>query len=159
MYYIVYTFIYRCPYYIYLFPGTINKDEYDSVLLWYQKILPLNPSVCLRYIKIKELLFTLFSIDGKLDYVIMLLALCKDDSSAIGLIKAISLVLDRNIMVDQDDDVSHINEQHDIELLIETLYKTLMICLKNYLVNNGLLDFYGIRNKRKEICIYIFFLK
>jgi hypothetical protein len=78
----------------------------------------------------------MFSIGGKLDYKIMLLTLCKDDSSAMGLIKAISLVMDQNIMFNQDD-VSHINKQHDIELLIETLYKTLMICLKNYLVNNG----------------------
>lgn len=133
-------YIYCCLNLIYPFPGTIDKDEYDSVLLWYQKTLPSNPSVCLRYMKIKDLLFTMFSIGGKLDYIIMLLALCKDNSPVMGLLKAISLVLDRNIMVDIDlkDDISHGNEKHDIELLIETIYKTSFICLKNYLVNNGL---------------------
>lgn len=87
--------------------------------------------------KIKDLLFTMFSIDGKLDYIVMLLALCKDYSSIMGLIKAISLVMDRNITVDCEDDVSHINEKHDTEFVMETLFKTLMICLNNYLVNNS----------------------
>ncbi|XP_022183115.1 uncharacterized protein LOC111042724 [Myzus persicae] len=112
--------------------GTIDKDEFDSVLLWYQKILPPNPSIYFRFIKIKELLFKTFSINGKLDYVTMLLVLCKDNHSFVGLMKAISLVTDQNIMVDELDSSNSMNERHSVNLPTDTIYKILMICLKNY---------------------------
>ncbi|XP_025198187.1 uncharacterized protein LOC112596641 [Melanaphis sacchari] len=112
--------------------GTIDKDEFDSVLLWYQKTLPPNPSIHFRFIKIKELLFKIFSVDGKLDYIAMLLVLCKDNNSIMGLIKAINLITNQNIMNDEFDNSNLMNERHSINLPIETLYKILMICLKNY---------------------------
>lgn len=101
------------------------------MLLWYQKTLPPNPSIYFRFIKIKELLFKTFSIDGKLDYIAMLLALCKDNRSIMGLIKAISLITNQTIM---NDESNKWNERHSIDLSIETVYKILMICLKNYKV-------------------------
>jgi len=103
-------------------------------LLWYQKTLPSNPSIYLRFLKIKDLLFTIFSIDGELDYVTMLLAFCKDDCSITGLIKAVSLRMDHNIMFDQNNSSSCSNENDLINFPIETLYTTLIICLKNYMV-------------------------
>ncbi|XP_015363135.1 PREDICTED: uncharacterized protein LOC107161292 [Diuraphis noxia] len=112
--------------------GTIDKDEFDSVLLWYQKMLPPNPSIYFRFIKIKELLFKTFSNDGKLDYIAMLLVLCKDNHSIMGLIKAISLITNQNIMVDEFDNSNSINERYSINLPIDTIYKIVMICLKNY---------------------------
>jgi len=103
-------------------------------LLWYQKILPPNPSIYFRFIKIKELLFKTFSNDGKLDYVAMLLVLCKDNHSIMGLIKAISLITNQNIMVDEFDNPNCTNERCSINLPIDTIYKIVMICLKNYKV-------------------------
>jgi len=76
----------------------------------------------------------MFSIDGKLDYVTMLLVLCKDNHSITGLIKAISLIINQNIMINELDDFNHVNEIRSIKLPTETIYKTLMICLKNYKV-------------------------
>lgn len=120
----------------FIFIGTISKDDYDSVLLWYEYILPINPSVCFRYMKIKDLLFTIFSIGNKLDYLVMLLAFCKDNCSVLGLIKAINLMTNQQIMLNEynnsnyDDD----NHNHSIKFSMETLYKILMICLKNYMV-------------------------
>lgn len=118
--------------YFFAFSGILNKVDYDSVLLWYQKSLPPNPSICFRFIKIKNLIFNIFSIDGKFDYLTMLFAFCKDSISIMGLIKAISLLMDQNIMLDQYD--NNVYEKHSINLSMETLYKTLLICLKNYLV-------------------------
>lgn len=115
--------------------GFIDKDDFDSISLWYQKTLP-SPSINLRYIKIKDLLFNIFSIDGKLDYIAMLLAFCKDECPVKGLIKAISLVMNQKIMLDQSHSCNYINEEHSIQLSLETLYKTLIICLKNYMVSN-----------------------
>lgn len=119
-------------YFLFSFSGVIDKDDYNSVLLWYQQSLPSNPSTCLRFMKIKNLIFDIFSINGKFDYLGMLLAFCKDDVSIMGLIKAISLVMDQNIMYDQYDESLYKNRS--IDLSVETLYKTLLICLKNYLV-------------------------
>jgi len=98
-------------------------------------MLPPNPSICFRFIKIKALLFKTFSIDGKLDYVAMLLVLCKDNHSIMGLVKAISVITNQNIMVDEFDNSDCMNERHTINLPIDTIYKILMICLKNYKVN------------------------
>lgn len=64
----------------------------------------------------------------------MLLALCKDENTAIGLIKAVSLVMGRNIMLEQHDDLHDVNEFNSIKLPMEILYKTLFISLKNYMV-------------------------
>jgi len=114
--------------------GSIDKADFDSVSLWFQKLLPLNPSVHLRYLKIKHLLFEIFSIDNKLDYVRMLLAFCKDDCSIVGFMKAICLVMDKNIMLDGQNDPDRVNEKHTVQLPMETLYKTLISCLKNYMV-------------------------
>lgn len=61
----------------------------------------------------------------------MLLALCKDNNSIMGLIKAISLIINQKIMSDESNKW---NERHSIDLSIETVYKILMICLKNYKV-------------------------
>lgn len=61
----------------------------------------------------------------------MLLALCKDNHSIMGLIKAISLITNQKIM---NDESNKWNEKHSIDLSIETVYKILMICLKNYKV-------------------------
>lgn len=97
-------------------------------------MLPPNPSIYYRFIKIKELLFKTFSIDGKLDYVAMLLALCKEDHSIMGLIKAISLITNHNIMVDQLDNFNHVNKRNSIQLPMETLKEILFISLKNYMV-------------------------
>lgn len=116
--------------------GFIDKDDFDSVLLWYQKTLPPNPSIHLRYIQIKDLLFNTFSIDQKLDYITMLLALCKDECPVKGLIKAISLVMNQKITLYQPDSCNIINEEHSIQLSLDTLYKTLIICLKNYMVGS-----------------------
>lgn len=114
--------------------GCIGKADFDSVSLWFQKSLPLNPSVHLRYLKIKHLLFKIFSTGDKLDYVRMLLALCKDDCSIVGFMKAICLVMDKNIMLDGQNDSNCVNEKHTVKLPMETLYKTLISCLKNYMV-------------------------
>lgn len=122
------------------FSGTLNKVDYDSVLLWYEQSLPPNPSICFRFMKIKNLIFRIFSIDGKFDYLVMLLAFCKDTISIIGLIKAISLLMDQNIMLDQYD--NNVYKNNSINLPMETLYKTLLVCLKNYLVNY---DFISLR--------------
>jgi hypothetical protein len=103
-------------------------------LLWYQKTLPPNPSIYFRFIKIKELLFEIFSIGGKIDYIAMLLVLCKDSHSIMGLIKAISLITNQNIINDEFDNSNREDERHSINLPIETVYKILMICLKNYKV-------------------------
>lgn len=98
-------------------------------------MLPPNPSIYFRFIKIKELLFKTFSNGGKLDYVAMLLVLCKDNHSIMGLIKAISLIMNQNIMVDEvDNSNSIINERYSINLPIDTIFKIVMICLKNYKV-------------------------
>lgn len=121
-------------YTLFTFLGTIDKDDFDSVLLWYQKILPTNPSVCFRYMKIKDLLFRIFSIDGRLDYLTMLLALCKDDCSILGLIKAISLIMNQQNMFDISDNINIDYENHFIKFSMNTLYKTLIMCLKNYMV-------------------------
>lgn len=64
----------------------------------------------------------------------MLLVLCKDSHSIMGLIKAISLITNQNIINDEFDNSNSENERHSINLPIETLYKILMICLKNYKV-------------------------
>lgn len=79
-------------------------------------------------------MFETFSAGGKLNYVEMLLALCKDENSIMGLTKAISLVLNRNVML--ENECININENDAIKLSIEILYKTLNICLKNYMVIN-----------------------
>jgi len=97
-------------------------------------MLPPNPAIYFRFIKIKELLFKTFSNDGKLDYVAMLLVLCKDNHSIMGLIKAISIITNQNIMVDEFDNSNSINERYSINLSIDTIYKIVMICLKNYKV-------------------------
>ncbi|VVC27324.1 Hypothetical protein CINCED_3A004966 [Cinara cedri] len=117
--------------------GTIDRDGFDSVLLWYEKKLPSSPSIYLRDLKIKDLLFMIFSTDdGKFDYIAMLLALCKDNNSTTGLIKAISLLTDQNILDRQDisaADDDHLNKNHCLKLPMETVYNTLIICLKNYM--------------------------
>lgn len=64
----------------------------------------------------------------------MLLVLCKDTHSFMGLIKAISLITDQNIIVDEFDNSNSMGERHSINLPIDTIYKILMICLKNYKV-------------------------
>lgn len=76
----------------------------------------------------------MFSIDGKLDYLMMLLAMCKDDSPIMGLMKAISLIIDYNIMTDQHDGSNNENEKHSNSVSMESLYETLVACLKNYMV-------------------------
>lgn len=64
----------------------------------------------------------------------MLLAMCKDDSSIIGLLKAISLIIDNNIMTNQHYGSNDENEKHSILVSMESLYETLVACLKNYMV-------------------------
>lgn len=84
---------------------------------------------------VKDLLFKVYSVDGKLDYISMLFGLCKDDYSITGLMKAISLVYDQNITVEKPDESRCMNdEQRSIRLPMEKLYKTLIVCLKNYMV-------------------------
>lgn len=119
------------------FSGTINKDNFDSVFLWYQTTLMSSPSVHLRYLKAKDLLFTIFSVDGKLYYMTMLLALCRDDTPLMGLMKAISIVVNRNVTNDQhhNNDVDdRTNDKHSYQLSRKLLYEVLTICLKNYMV-------------------------
>lgn len=84
---------------------------------------------------IKDLLYKMFSTDGKLDYISMLFGLCKDDCSIMGLMKAISLVTDQHIMLEQPEDSHNVNEERrSIRLPMETLYKTIVVCLRNYMV-------------------------
>lgn len=127
----------------------MDRDAFDSVLLWYQKTLPPSPSDCLRDLKIKDLLFTIFSIGGgQFDYITMLLALCKDDRPTMGLIKAISLLTGRNILPNQRCDSnsgysgSHYPDEKNCQQLLpmETVYNTLIVCLKNYMVGISVLS-------------------
>lgn len=102
------------------------------MLLWYQTALMASPSVQLRYLKAKELLFTIFSVDGSLRYVTMLLALCRDASSpATGLAKAVSVLTDRDVA----DDGARTNGPA-VRLSAKLLYNVLAICLKNYMVSD-----------------------
>jgi len=127
------------------FSGTVNEADFDSVLLWYQTTLMSSPSVHLRHLKAKELLFAVFSVDGVyVHYVTMLLALCRDDVPVMGLIKAISVVTGRNVMNDRHDDDDHdhdhddhdhrTNGKHTDKLSIKLIYEVLTVCLKNYTV-------------------------
>lgn len=126
-----------------IFLGTIDKNDFDFVLLWYQKILPRNPSICFRYMKIKDLLFRIYSIEGRLDYLTMLLALCKDDCSILGLIKAISLIMNQeNEIFNINNNFDNDSENHFIKFSMETLYKTLIMCFKNYMVMYNFCIFY-----------------
>lgn len=84
--------------------------------------------------KTKDLLFSIFSIDGDLDYIVMLLAMCKDDQPIMGLIKAISLIVDHNIMIDQYNGFNNLNENQSASVSTESLYEALVACLKNYMV-------------------------
>lgn len=64
----------------------------------------------------------------------MLLTLCKDKRTTIGLIKVVSLVTSRNIMPKQHDNLHNVNEIYSMQLPMETLYYTLFLSLKNHIV-------------------------
>lgn len=87
--------------------------------------------------KTKDLLFAIFSVDGKLDYLSMLLAMCRDDRPTAGLLKAISLITDRDTTTEEydggrADDVTDATRY--VPSPAETLYEALVVCLKNYMV-------------------------
>lgn len=113
------------------FPGTVDRADFESVALWFQKDLPPSPSHSFRLANVKRLLFAIFSVGDRLDYVGMLLALCKDDSSVEGLIKAARLVADLNVGPDGLPD-----ERGPVRLPVEILYNAAIACLKNYTVNH-----------------------
>lgn len=69
-----------------------------------------------------------------------------------GLLKAISLVTDQNIMLDQYD--NNLYEKHSINLPMETLYKTLLVCLKNYLVSYDFISMRCFFNQKNVVNNY-----
>ncbi|XP_050527816.1 uncharacterized protein LOC126897912, partial [Daktulosphaira vitifoliae] len=111
-------------------PGMIKKDDVDSIPLWFENILPITPSVFLRYLKIKKLLLVAFTIENKIDYKAMLLALCKDDCSISGLTKALSVLMNKNLLSYNDSQCSENNDK----LPMETLMNILILCLGNYTI-------------------------
>lgn len=70
-------------------------------------------------------------VGNKMDYKAMLLALCKDDNSTKGLTKALSILMNKNI------DTCNVSlcTGYNIKFLMDTLLNTLILCLRNYIVN------------------------
>lgn len=90
----------------------ISRENYDKIGFWFEASLD-HYSTADRYEKAKDLLFKMYQVDeNQTNYSALLLAFCKDHDPVLGFMKALALVMGKQIDLSSDgSDIWYVGEE------------------------------------------------
>uniref|UniRef100_A0A1B6KFQ1 Calponin-homology (CH) domain-containing protein n=1 Tax=Graphocephala atropunctata TaxID=36148 RepID=A0A1B6KFQ1_9HEMI len=110
----------------------ISLENFATIKLWFENDLPGTPQAGLRIMLVKHLLADMFKVDDKnFNYTALLLYFCKDLDPKVGLRKALSLSIGKNVIISTEEVEEILMNEAEIKNTVHNLLSDVIISIVN----------------------------
>ncbi|XP_046666495.1 sperm flagellar protein 2-like [Homalodisca vitripennis] len=105
----------------------VSLERFATVKLWFENHLPGSPHEGLRIMLIKQLLVDMFRVDdNNINYTALLLYFCKDYDPKLGLKKALSLSLGKNVIISTEEVKELLKNEEEIKDAVHSILSNII---------------------------------